>query len=298
MRRVNKLKFKLIFELSPSAPFGVPQESYIVRPTKTEEIFGSSYHTHNMVKTGHGTMSLFREEKEAINLSMKLNNCLAEVRDNYLSIIVESEEVNGVYKKVTDLVDEYLQHLTISQNRLFKYKALVLESDDGQNYKLPKTVRMGSFTTYNLKKLKKDLLKSAKMMSMSDDKLKRALFYFEHSLLLYDARDSIVSAFTRHHSQLISSAFLNLWKAISVILGDPSKSVDKDYQKRYKKLGISFSYFSSKIEKIRNFRNDYDIAHYDLTEESIKEIEINYGKSQTIVSEVLSKYRNSLISKN
>ena len=157
-----------------------------------------------MVRTGHGTMYLFREEKEAINLSMKLNNCLAEVRDNYLSIIFESEEVNGVYKKVTDLVDEYLQHLTISQNRLFKYKALVLESDDGQNYKLPKTVRMGSFTTYNLKKLKKDLLNSEKMMSMSDVKLKRALFYFKISLFLYDARVYILMSFMRLNFHLIS----------------------------------------------------------------------------------------------
>ena len=95
------------------------------------------------------------------------------------------------------------------------------------------------------------------MMDISDDKLKRALFYFEHSLLIFDARDSIVSSFTRHHSQLISSAFLNLWKSISVILGDPSKSIDKDYQKRYKKFGISLTYFSSKIEKITGWKSEF-----------------------------------------
>lgn len=292
------MEFRLIFEISPSGPFGVFQEGYIVRPAKAGEIIGSTFHARTIVKTGHGSMSLFREEDEAINLSMKFDNCLAEVRDNYLSIIIESEKVADVYKKVTDLVDEFLQHLTITQNRLFKSKALVFESEDGQNYQLPKTVNFGLFTTYNLRKIKKDLLESSTMINISDDKLKRALFYFEHSLLLYEARDSIVSALTRHHRQLISSAFLNLWKSISVILGDPSKSADNDYQQRYKKLGISSSYFSSKIEKIRNFRNDYDIAHYDLTEDSIKEIESNYGEAQKIVSQVLSKYRTTLISNN
>jgi hypothetical protein len=95
---------------------------------------------------------------------------------------------------------------------------------------------------------------------------------------------------------LIASVFLNLWKAISVIVGDPNE--DSDYQRRYKKLNLDYGFFKTKIEKIRYLRNTCDVAHYSLTEESLKEIEVNFGEADSTVTEVLRRYREYLLNQS
>ena len=65
-------------------------------------------------------------------------------------------------------------------------------------------------------------------------------------------------------AQLVSEAILNFYKSVSVILGDPSAG-DRDWQRRYRKFGLSDEFFKTEVEWLRkDIRNHGDVAHYRL----------------------------------
>lgn len=53
--------------------------------------------------------------------------------------------------------------------------------------------------------------------------------------------------------------FLQYWKAIAVIIGDPSR--DRDHQERPKKLGLGRHFFRQRIHPMNELRNNFDVAH-------------------------------------
>ena len=174
---------------------------------------------------------------------------------------------------------------------IFTYTPLILEGEGEKIYPMPKYVHLMTVTTYNLKKLEEDIVEAASFHNLSDPQLDRALQYYELALLLFERREMIAPVLSRQHAHLISVVFLYFWKAISAVVGDPSK--DSDYQKRYRSLGFDYDYFKTKIEMIRKLRNDYDVAHYSLDENRIKEVDSNFKQAAKVVVEVVQKYRES-----
>jgi len=151
---------------------------------------------------------------------------------------------------------------------------------------------MGSVTVYNVDGLSKDISDISDYLTLEDDRLSRAMDYFGQATLIFQSRPILTGAFSRQFSLLISSAFLNLWKAMSAIVGDPS--TDKDYQKRYRSFGFDKQFFEEKIEKVRGMRNEYDVAHYSLEVEDVEQIEANFGEAQKITLEIIRQYRQNL----
>ena len=151
---------------------------------------------------------------------------------------------------------------------------------------------LGSVTSYNLLALESALEQAASSVAFEDLRLTLAIDYYQQALLLFGSRRLISDPLFRQHSMLISAAFLNLWKAISSIVGDPS--IDNDYQSRYRNLGFDYEFFQEHIEKVRELRNDFDIAHYSLEIEDLKAVEEQFGEASQIAQEVLKRYRESL----
>jgi hypothetical protein len=84
-----------------------------------------------------------------------------------------------------------------------------------------------------------------------------------------------------------------LWKALSTVLGDPS--ADKDYQRRYKKLGFDDTFFLQKVEHVRKLRNEYDVAHYTVESEKQNRVDSDYLEAKKIVETALRAYRERLL---
>lgn len=109
---------------------------------------------------------------------------------------------------------------------------------------------------------------------MGDLNLRKSLEYFNHALFLDSMRYEVspvgLSTETEMHMYLLSDIIMNLYKASSVIVGDPTK--DKDYQRRYKKYGIDYEFWKERIEDLRSMRNDWDVAHYNLDKEKLKNL--------------------------
>jgi tetratricopeptide (TPR) repeat protein len=287
------MEFEVTFVIEPSGPFGVPQDGALVCPAEPGKLYGPTIHSGSGTVVGYGTLSVYRDAADALDVQLDLEQARVRIHDNYVFIKCEALSAGEAYDKAMNLVGRILQHLSLSQGLLFSARPLILESADRKLYPVPKYIDMMKVTMYDLSKLAHDIEQAGQYQTLSDEVLARALEYFEQALLIFQSRQQIAPILSRQHSLLIASVFLNLWKAVSIIVGDPSK--DKDYQRRYKELGFDYAYFQGKIERLRNLRNDYDVAHYSIAEDDIGQIEAAYGEAVRITTEVLQRYRDHLM---
>jgi hypothetical protein len=122
--------------------------------------------------------------------------------------------------------------------------------------------------------------------------MNRASQHFEHALFLYEKRQELAQPGTRHYSALISSVFLSLAKAVTILVGDPSS--DRDHQRRYKEIGLDNDFYNRKIKRVLELRNSYEVAHHDLTGRGADVIEQNYGEAVETTSTILAHYSEHL----
>lgn len=286
------MKYKLTTLIHPGSQFGLPQQGMTVLPSGIKEVFGPGIDTLSGQTVGYGSLSEYRSDEEAINVSLETDSYVVSIRDNIAVVELEAEIPSDAYNDAVELLDKFLTHLSVSRGTLFSHIPYILESEDQRLYPIPRPMHMVSVTVYDVAQLSKDITDIQGYLPMDDDRLARAMDYFGQATLIFQGRTQLTNAFSRHHTLLISSAFLNLWKAISAIVGDPS--TDKDYQKRYRSYGFDKKFFDEKIEKVRKLRNEYDVAHYSLHADDIEQIEQSFGEAQKIALEVIRKYRTFL----
>jgi hypothetical protein len=250
-------------------------------------------HVAAMVPVGHGTLSRYRSEEEAIDLDLSLGKARARIKDNYIIVTVGARSPREAREYAQEVLTRFLQHLSVSLFNPITAQLLIIEDGDNQLYPPLRCVPAGRISLYDLERLRGHITEAEEYASISDDRLERALQYYEHAGVLFTRRERIADILSRHYAQLIASIYLNLWKALSCVIGDPSK--DSDYQRRYKELGFDHDYFKEQIERIRTLRNQYDAAHYSLNEKDIKKLEGNFGTAEKTVKEVLQRYRQRLL---
>jgi hypothetical protein len=283
------MKFEITFAIYPEGVFGVPEERGTVLPARAGTYTGAPIRTATLTIVGYGSLSEYRQEYEAIALPLHLGNIEGRIQDNFMFFQTEAITYREAYDTVVHVLERFLQHLSVNQRRPFTYKPLIIEAEDGKLYPVPKILSLGRVTHYNLGQLCKDIQEAETACFVQDAILDRALQYFEHALLLYEKRSQIADALSRHYRYLIAAVFLNLWKAVSVIVGDPSH--DCDYQRHYRQFGFDYQFFTSKIQHLNTLRNSYDVAHYSLDENLLKEVDANVGEAENIAAEVLRRYR-------
>jgi len=288
------MEFLITVEISPSGRFGVPQAGWTVQPGRAGESYGDTFHSDTGIRVGFGTLPEYRAMENAIEVTLKLGRAEVRIRDNFAFLKIDASSSSEAFNLATRELDRFFQHLSLSQGTVFTYEVLIIETSDRRTYPVPTEVILSKITMYNLDHLRDEILEAQSYQDISDERLSRALEYFELALILYQTRGEIAGAFNRHHTQVIASVFLNLWKAMSSIVGDPNE--DRDYQSRYRTLGFDQRFFEEKIEKVRDLRNNYDVAHYVLDGSGIERLEADYGEVQQIVTDVLKRYREFVLS--
>lgn len=287
------MKFDITFAIHPSSPFGVPQENVTVLKGKNGlQIYGDTYHSATMIKVGYGSLPDYRNDNEAIDLHFSLGIIEVELKDNFIFTKVDCDNSHEAYEFTILEINKFIQNLSLNNGLHFSCQPLIIESEDGQIFPIPQYSSMGNVCVFNLEEFKNQIIDAIRYQGIQDTRLEHALAYLGHARYLFAIRMQIASPLSDHFSMLISSIYLNIWKALSSIVGDPN--VDKDYQSKYKLYGFSEEYFKDRIEKIRKLRNNYDVAHYTLDDERITNIEKNFGEADQIVSEVIKRYREYL----
>ncbi len=293
------MRFRLLFELAPTAPFGLPEEGKTVIGPKPGDSGPVTFQSpaidsRVLVKVSHGTLSNYRSPEDAINVKVTLGRCSGQLHDNFLALEAEAPTSKEALDTATEELERFLRRLTLHQGRAFSFKLLVVEDEKGQIYATSKIVPGGSMTFYNTAKFASDIEDSQTDLEKGEERLERALEYYEHAIFLYENRARIAPFKSQHFQLLISGIFLTLWKAVTAIVGDPGK--DADYRRRYRALGFPDEFFKDKIEKIRDLRNDYDVAHYTLDAQRLEQIESNFGECQQSAAAVIQQYRRGLTS--
>ncbi len=284
--------YMLTFEISPPGVFGLPEEGITVLPGVAGSIYSDSIHTATGIRAGYGTLPQYREEDEAINESVALDGFHADIKDNFLVLTVDALDHREAQKKGIQSVDRFLQHLSVSARRVFTFRLLICDTPTGETFPVPTLVGLAHVTTYDLPGLVSNIKEAESYASFVDQRLQRALEYYEHAQLLYERRGSIADMTSRHFTRLVATVLLNHWKAVSTVVGDPS--VDRDYQSRYRQLGFDRQFFKNRIEVLRNLRNKYDVAHYSLAPDDLARVEAEVGQAQQTAIEVIKKYREGL----
>lgn len=293
------MKFQITLEIMPASTFGVPQDNVtVLRGKSGANYFGNTYHSDTMTLVGYGSLPEYRTEEEAINLSFPLGSVQVNLHDNFVFVEVVAVTAKEAYNKAIEEISKFLQNLSLSHGGLFTYRPLIIEADNGKLFPVPQYNSMGNVTVYDIEHLRNHIVESQKYQNLVDQRLERACRYFGHARFLFIKRMQIADPLSEHFNMLIASVYLNLWKAASAIVGDPSNREDSDYKSRYKKFGFDEEYFNTKIERIRKLRNDYDVAHYTLDDERIGDIEKNFGKADAIVTEIIQRYREYLLENN
>jgi hypothetical protein len=136
---------------------------------------------------------------------------------------------------------------------------------------------------------------AAASSQLDDPRLSKSLMYREHAAFLFETRLR-VGFFTPHFSFLLTSAYLNMWKAITTILGDPS--IDSDYQSRFLNFGLPKGYWDGHVRPLKKIRGDVDVAHYSLETDTIPIVEGAFGAAGQVCKAVLKAYVVHLNSTN
>jgi hypothetical protein len=239
-----------------------------------------------------GSLSVYRSPESKLNEPLEFGEVKGQVEDNYVTLTVQADDADQARTKLVNSIDRLLQHLALKYNVPLSFNGVSM-ADENNNWYPIRSVQMNvvSFRAYNLDELRDEVRQVQAFISLNDERLDRALTYFEHAVWLFEQRSRQGDVRSRHAAQVASSIFLNLWKAITTIVGDPD---ERDYQSRYKKLGLDYPFFKDGIDKVTRMRNSLDVAHYHLDPTVIAQVDEAIGEAVVVAREVITRYRESL----
>jgi len=286
-------QYELLAELLPPSSFGLSEEGVSVHrggtlPTVPPYIVGEG------ISEEGGTPQEFRSDEEAIDERLHFRGSEAHIRDNSVRIHFEAEEPD-IWQTGQELLDKVLQHLSVSRGGVrFSYRVLGIEGEDGKTRTLESiTWRV---TWFYLDQLRDAIRNLGPYVDLSDARLDAALDYYEHALWLRERTPAPeeIRLEVRHARRMVSSVFLNLWKAVTVIVGDPR---ERDAQSRYRQLALARD-FAKRYRDLTVLRNDADAAHHALNPERVVALAEAQDQAQDTAREVISAYRTFLLAGN
>jgi hypothetical protein len=298
------MDYTVVFELLPPADFGLPDGSKVVLPDgrnviSVEATFGPG----GGIKT---TPSKYRDEKDAIEMTLNLGSTRGVVKDNVLTLSVGATNAREAYDLTTKVAHVVARNLSLGRGELFTLKPLSIS--DGSTTRPPIfqiNIASVTYAPYDLLMVRHDLAAGERVVKLDDPLMNKALVYYEHGLHLYETLEAAehgvqgiqdhVDFLSTHHALALADCSLNWWKAVTTVTGDPAVKAEKPlYRSRYKLIGLSEEFFSSRIKPLRNLRNDADIAHYRLERRGLEKIHALIRTVKETTELVLRAYRDYL----
>jgi hypothetical protein len=257
--------YTVTFRIHPSGPFGLPQDGTVVVPGDLGQFHGPTIDMATGLVAGHGTLPIYRTESNSVSLTLSLPTASARIHDNYLFMTVAADTPKQALLDALTGAGLLMRLVGADRGELFYAKVESVVDESPKAHPLPAILPMGSFTLYDTGHLSRQFQVAAESCANCDDRLRKALLYFQNAAWLFGQYLKPASQLTTAAFSIASLAVLELWKACSAIVGDPS--VRKDcYQRRYRTIGIDNS-LKDRIDDLKSLRNDYDVAHYSLEPE-------------------------------
>lgn len=290
---IMTIEITVTFKITPEGIFGVPESGKSVVPAGEGTHHSEPLHVATGTITGHGTLSEFRSEDQKLVTTASTGGTRVKMVDNFAFVSATADSVREAYLRAVYDLDLVLQHLTVSQGRPFSFEVLVIEEEVSRTcYPVPSLQKLSGFATYDLELLSQQIKDAATFAERSDDRLKKALAYFDFATFLDAEKWQAENPLSRRSAMEVSSIFLNYWKAVTAIVGDPAVKKDR-YQSRYKSIGLP-DQFKERLKKLKRLRDDYDVAHYSLADEKLKKVGKSIGSARATAKEAIECYRKHL----
>ncbi len=286
------MRVDVTFEIHPPGVFGVPDGHKTVIPAADGRIEGHGIHMKAGVRTSYGSLSKYRDPAEALSTELELRNSRIRIHDNFVFSQVEVADArDGLFVAARDL-SRLLQHLSISQGHLFSFKPTIVETEDRELLPFPTQTQTLSVAMFNLVKLKEQTDEAATFQALDNDRLNKALDYYEHGRYLMESR-TLTPHSSGQDAFILSSAFLHFWKSITAVVGDPSRRSDR-YQSRFRRFGLEQEE-KTKIDDLKRVRDGFDVAHYSVDPGTGQRVVQEIGKAQAMARRVIDVYRRFLL---
>lgn len=299
----NEIDFYFVFSIEPPSVFGLPDNDVIVIPSG-EKFVSPVFHTLTGERIDYGTLSRYREVKHKLRFSGNEEDIKYSLDDNFLRIRFKAKSNEEALTLATNTANKLVFLLTLITAKkseittVFKHRLRKATDQYGRDVLTKWPAYKFKVVWYQLGSLKQKLKWAFSHTShLNDTVLEKSLKYFYYALFLNLRRGELrPTGFSNHmestekvvYKFLVSDIILNLYKSVSTIVGDPTK--DKDYQKRYKKFGIDKSFWENNIEELRKLRNDWDVAHYSISDDKLQELTEKIGKAIVTAQAVIIKY--------
>lgn len=286
-------RYELHFVVSPTAPFGLPSGDHVVRPAGPQSIAGPAIHLRSRKVASHGTLPLYRADEDALAIALESAVGHVSVRDNFATVVIDAGNAEVAYQRGTGLVERLCQSLSVLSGLRFSAEFQFCEDDLGNVTTRDERVSIpvGTFTVYNLIDLAERFGAAFDWAIKADDRVGKALLYVEHAFILTEIAQSRATN-ARNAAFSRGLAFLQLFKALSLIVGEPG--TDSDYQRRCRALGLPHDFWLARVKPLYDVRNDDDVAHYHIAPPDLGAFRDHFASALEVLREALDAYARHL----
>lgn len=286
--------FVATFALSPTSFFGLPEGDKTVLKAAGAQVIGAAIDPRTGLIVQHGSVSEFRRPEEVLKVSLDRAGYRLVAEDNFVRLSLEAPNMDSAVEEAIRIVERFVRHLTVEHAVMFDYEALQIEFDDQvRRWPSQRSVHVMSATLYDLADTAQKMARAFPRALLGDTKLDKALLYIEHGWFLYNVRVHAPRT-SPHYGLAIASAFLQLWKAVTAILGDPSS--DRGHRTKHRQFGLPKEFWNERVKPLYVIRNDADVAHYSLASSPVQKLEGTFGQAALVCRDVIAAYADSLLS--
>jgi hypothetical protein len=289
--------FEVLFKLSPPAVFGLPDGDKVVIPTtkagEHRKLVGPTLDVRSRVLVSHGTLPQYRGDPEAVHVDLVAGALRLVANDNFVRVFADTANANEAYAAAMELVELVCQGMAAQVGVRFSAEHLSVQDANGtpQGVERPGALKFLNAAIYNTSELQKRLETAFAWAARIDDRGRKALLYLEHGCLLSEFADTL-PIFSPHASFSWALAFLQLYKALTTLLGEPG--TDRDYQSRAGRLGLPSDFWLKRVKELYEVRNDEDVAHYSLKDPHPGAMQNRFGQAAAVFKDAFAAYMRSL----
>jgi hypothetical protein len=254
-------QYRLVFELHPAYAFGIPSSDHQVAPVYDPPLLSYDANSGEQFITRPDGSPTMRRKDERLVAQFSVNSIQFSIEDVFCTITIDApgqdSAVAHAYEAIVDLFLMYAMKLDQISFQVTPSLRHVVQIDLPRPSSL--TTSAQTFHAYDNAETGSRILATSTLLDgvSIDRKLRRSMRY----LGLGDALTSVLPPGASDDQLQIALPlrFLQYWKALTTIVGDPSS--DKDHQSRASKLGLGRSFFRQRVKPMHTIRDRYDVAH-------------------------------------
>lgn len=234
-------------------------------------------------------MSAYREQDQALKAKLVIGAITAELTDNFVAMSAEFAEPQSAYEAMESTVWGLCRGLTVHYRQVFAAELLSMtdESDTVLKLKTQRQIPLVRGVMYHIPSLGEHVAAAAGWCCRLDVRSRKALLYFEHACSLRDLADRH-SGHADHAAMSFGLAFLQLFKGLSLTIGE--KGADRDYQRRFRALGLPNAFLKERVDPLYTVRCDADVAHYSEQQPDAKVSLRRFDEAATVLCEAIVAY--------